>query len=118
MLFKRLLGMESERERQESDAWLREHPQGRRWLDSMEGGREYLRRREFLGSLDTEQVLRSVMRGRREMLRKRRERWIAAASVCLIVGAGVFCLLSRGAGSIIKVSESTVGVPRAERKAL
>lgn len=29
MLFKRLLGMESERERQESDAWLREHPQGR-----------------------------------------------------------------------------------------
>lgn len=90
MLFKRLLGMESERERQESDAWLREHPQGRRWLDSMEGGREYLRRREFLGSLDTEQELRSVMRGRREMLRKRRERWSAAASVCLIVGAGVF----------------------------
>ena len=81
MLFKRLLGMENEAERRELDAWLEEHPRDRRWVESMDGGREYLRRLEFLRRLNTEKELRGTMRGTSG--RRVRWGWWAAAAVLL-----------------------------------
>ena len=46
-----------------------------------------------MGHLDTEQELQRVMRERRKTLRIRLAWWMAAASVCLIVGTGAFFFL-------------------------
>ena len=92
MLFKRLLGMENEAERRELDAWLEEHPRDRRWVESMDGGREYLRRLEFLRRLNTEKELRGAMRGTSGR-RVRWGWWAAAAVVFLTVGASAYLYL-------------------------
>ena len=89
MLFKRLLGMENEAERRELDAWLEEHPRDRRWVESMDGGREYLRRLEFLRRLNTEKELRGAMRGTSGR-RVRWGWWAAVAVVFLTVGASAY----------------------------
>ena len=87
MVFKRLVGMENEAERRELDAWLNSHPHDRRWLESLDGGREYLRRREWLNRLDTEHELRDAMKRR---FRIRWHKWIAAAAVLLVAGVWLY----------------------------
>ena len=88
MAFKHLTGIETEEERQAFETWMEEHPRDRRWYESMEGGREYLHRREYLERLDTEKEWEKVVREGQGTRRLRWRGWAAAAVLLVLGGVG------------------------------
>lgn len=89
LLFVRLLGMETEREREQADEMMETHAGAKLLLDEMSSGEDYSRRGEIIEGIDTEKELERVMKTRGRKLRPVSVFWRVAAVVLPILCASV-----------------------------
>lgn len=103
LVFVRLLGMETEQERQQLDEIVVPNSKEKLLLDEMSSREDYLRRRQMIANIDVESELERVMRPRRRRLPVLLGRVAAVLLPLLLGGTAIYVMYSKNNASLKNV---------------
>ena len=102
-MFVRLLGMETEQERQQLDEIVVPNSKEKLLLDEMSSREDYSRRRQMIANIDVESELERVMRPRRRRLPVLLGRVAAVLLPLLLGGTAIYVMYSKNNASLKNV---------------
>lgn len=103
LVFVRLLGMETEQERQQLDEIVVPNSKEKLLLDEMSSREDYSRRRQMIANMDVESELERVMRPRRRRLPVLLGRVAAVLLPLLLGGTAIYVMYSKNNASLKNV---------------
>ena len=103
LVFVRLLGMETEQERQQLDEIVVPNSKEKLLLDEMSSREDYSRRRQMIANIDVESELERVMRPRRRRLPVLLGRVAAVLLPLLLGGTAIYVMYSKNNASLKNV---------------